>query len=800
VSSGASEAEVERAIAAVEGSEYFDREYYRAQLREPVGADGLARHYVEIGWRERLNPGARFDTASYLAVNHDVRASGMNPLVHYILYGRTEGRSPLGAGVEDDARGLVCAVAPSPAEWDALPPRVQRGAPAVDVIVPVYEGYAETLRCIYSVLAAPVETEYELWVVDDASPNARLSEALRELAAAQRINLFRNPANRGFVQSCNFALRLHPSRDVVLLNADTEVFAGWLDRLRAAAMQPNVGTVTPFSNNAEICSYPRFLRNNDRGLELSDAELDAIFARVNAGRCVDLPTAVGFCMYVRRECLATVGDFDLRFGLGYGEENDFSLRAERLGWRNVLAADVFVRHYGGVSFGEAKYERVAAAGRLVAELHPEYFERVRRFIESDPVMPLRRAVDAERIRRSTGGRTFLFVTHMRGGGTERHVNDLVRAIASAGGGVLYCRPEDTADGRRVRLSFPVLDVPNLAPVEIASNGVAALASALGAMGVVHVHVHHLADFPAESAEFFRVVASRIGVPYDVTIHDYIAICPRITLIDASGYYCGEPGEEACARCLAEAGPDLAATPIWLWRARFEHLLRDARAVFVPDPDVAARLRRYVPSARYVVRPHAEPPAVAAAAVPRAETLSVPRILNGALVRRVGLVGAIGPHKGSRVLAACARLVRERNLPIEFSVLGYTDIDDELRTLGVTISGPYRDDEAEDRLAREQLDFVWYPSVWPETYCYALSIALRARIFPVAFDLGAIASRLRVLGWGHLMPIEWVFDASKIVEAMLALRAVPPPPGLEVPQRAIDGTFVDRYYDVGAEAG
>jgi GT2 family glycosyltransferase len=81
------------------------------------------------------------------------------------------------------------------------------------------------------------------------------------------------------------------------------------------------------------------------------AELDAVFAQINAGKSIDLPTAVGFCMYIRRACLDAVGLFDAeRFGRGYGEENDFSRRATRAGWRNVLCADVFVFHAGGVSF------------------------------------------------------------------------------------------------------------------------------------------------------------------------------------------------------------------------------------------------------------------------------------------------------------------------------------------------------------------------------------------------------------------------------------------------------------------
>jgi GT2 family glycosyltransferase len=58
-------------------------------------------------------------------------------------------------------------------------------------------------------------------------------------------------------------------------------------------------------------------------------------------------------MYIRRECLERVGAFDAdRFGRGYGEENDFCMRAAKADWRSVLAADVFVFHQGAVSFSE----------------------------------------------------------------------------------------------------------------------------------------------------------------------------------------------------------------------------------------------------------------------------------------------------------------------------------------------------------------------------------------------------------------------------------------------------------------
>ena len=105
----------------------------------------------------------------------------------------------------------------------------------VDIIIPVYRGLAETRRCLESVLAFPQRTAYEIVVVDDCSPEPELSAWLRELAETGAITLLENPVNTGFVNAVNRGMILHPDRDVVLLNSDTEVHGDWLDRLRRCA-------------------------------------------------------------------------------------------------------------------------------------------------------------------------------------------------------------------------------------------------------------------------------------------------------------------------------------------------------------------------------------------------------------------------------------------------------------------------------------------------------------------------------------------------------------------------------------
>ena len=179
-----------------------------------------------------------------------------------------------------------------------------------DVIIPVYRGRRETLACIDSVLAT-AGRHTRVIVVDDATDDAALAAALDALAAAGSITLLRNEANQGFVRSVNRALALHPADDAVLLNSDTQVYGNWLARLRAAAYSaPKVGTVTPFTNSGSIASYPLV-----EGQPMSAEEagrLDALAAKVHAGVRAPIPVGVGFCLYVRRDCLDEVGGLRCR--------------------------------------------------------------------------------------------------------------------------------------------------------------------------------------------------------------------------------------------------------------------------------------------------------------------------------------------------------------------------------------------------------------------------------------------------------------------------------------------------------
>ncbi len=635
-----------------------------------------------------------------------------------------------------------------------LKPRNRR---PVDIIIPVYRGRTETLLCIDAVISTAPQAR--IVVVDDATDDPELASALDEHAAYGRIILLRNERNLGFVASVNRAMAYHPMNDVVLLNSDAQVFGDWLARLQEAAYRAaDVGTVTPFSNSGSIASYPG---PGESPMTPADAAaLHELAAATHPHVNAALPFGVGFCLFVRRDCLSAVGGFDAGvFGKGYGEETDFCLRARALGWSHQLAADVFVHHVGGVSFGaqrEALRERTL---RLLNLRHPGFDGHFARYLKEDPLRALRRGLDERRLK-SLAGRFALLVTQALPGGVDRFIADRSRALRAQDLIPLVLRPHEARDPRSCRLTLDAIEAPNLKydiPAELE-----ALKALLSSLTLDLIEIQHFLDLDARVIEMLRALG-----PYEVVVHDYAWICPRVTLVNGTGRYCGEPEARVCATCVRRHGSNLSERlSVTALRERSARWLQGARAVIAPSTDAAQRLARYV-ERTIEVRPHSRIPV--AAAHPR----GVPERSR----IRIALIGAIAEHKGYRVLLDCARDAKRRALPLEFVVIGFSEDDAALRRTGhVFVTGRYGEGEAPHLLRREQPDVIFMASVWPETWCYTLDDALEQGVPVLAFDLGAVAERLRALGLGHLLPVD--ATAERINDEILTLfgkTSLPPRP-------------------------
>jgi len=267
----------------------------------------------------------------------------------------------------------------------------------VDIIVPVYRDLAATRRCLESVFNAADPLMGRVIVINDASPEPEVADYCASITADADLVSIAHESNKGFVATVNEGMRLAEDRDVIILNSDTEVPGDWVTRLATAAQGDRIASVTPFSNNATICSYPHFCQDNPMPAGHAVASLSELFRANNAGQTIDIPTGIGFCMFLSRAAIDEVGDFDeAAFGRGYGEENDWCLRASAAGWRHLLCGDLFVFHAGGASFGQDAQALQASAMAVLESRYPDYTKQVAEFIERDPIEPLRFAIDQAR--------------------------------------------------------------------------------------------------------------------------------------------------------------------------------------------------------------------------------------------------------------------------------------------------------------------------------------------------------------------------------------------------------------------
>jgi glycosyltransferase involved in cell wall biosynthesis len=574
-------------------------------------------------------------------------------------------------------------------------------------------------------------------------------QALDSHARRRRIRLLRSTRNQGFAASANLGLSAAAGRDVVLLNSDTLVAPGWLEELGAVAYgAPDIGTVTPLSNDATIVNYPDPFGGNAVPDLAATRRLDALARRANRGAAVETPVGVGFCLYIRRACLDDVGLLRADvFAQGYGEENDFCLRARHLGWRHVAAPGVFVAHAGAQSFGATGRHLQLRNERLLERMHPGYQALIGAFAAADPLADTRRRLDLQRWRagrkRHTGA--VVIITHDEGGGVERRIEASVVRHRAERRRPIVLRPARMPDDSKCVVvgDGTARDYPNLRyamPRELP-----ALRRLLAAERPRAVELHHTVGHDPAVLDLLN----GLKVPYDLYVHDYVWLCGRVMLVGPVQRYCGEPDLSHCEACIADAGNLLGEDiSVGALRRRTAKLLAGARHVFAPSEDAAARMRRYFPRSRVSTLPHEDDAA-----------LEEPPAARASERCRVCVIGAIGVQKGYQIVLDCARDAALRELPMDFVIVGHT-IDDKrlLATRRVFITGEFRPDESVALIKAQHATLALLPSIWPETWCLALGDAWRAGLRVAAFDIGAQAERIRRTGRGFLLPLGLPADA------------------------------------------
>lgn len=610
------------------------------------------------------------------------------------------------------------------------------------IVIPVYDGFEATKTCIDLCMQhKPIHAR--IIIINDASPNIKIVEYLSTIENKPDVFIVQNEENLGFPKSVNKGIRHRMAHeDVVLLNSDTLVCRNWVAQLQKATYaQTDIGTATPLSNNATIFSYPSATEVNPVPDARTCQEISAIMEKIWQGQTVDVPTAHGFCMYIKSACLDQTGLLrDDLFAQGYGEENDFCRRATALGWRHVACLGTFVGHAESQSFSPVKSDLIARNLTILNGHHPGYDQLIIRWQSRDPLASYRKQLDLARLRRNTPNlKSVILIMHDREGGILQHVWHRVSLYEQAGIFAFVLYPDIHRSGRLLwRLkSLRDKDYPNLA----IPRNMFAFKTLYKDLNCIKFEVHSYIGSGIEN--IYHLIRS--GLPYDVYIHDYSWFCPRITLVASHNHYCGEPDLQTCLTCVRTLGSKTGdPTPLQKLRNWSSTLLDNAQHVICPSRDTANRVTRQFPAIRPDIRPWET--------VLNTETLLFPQKQHHEK-RIIGILGAISIEKGYDILLELANFIKTHHLPLHLVLIGYSCDDAPLLETGViTITERYKAFQIQALTDKYAIDWFFLPSLWPETWSYVLTQIWTSNRAAIVYDIGAPAERIKQAGGGLVIPL------------------------------------------------
>ncbi len=613
-----------------------------------------------------------------------------------------------------------------------------------DVIIPIYNAYDATVNCINSVIANTNLKQDRLILINDCSPDNRISEHINQIKLQNpslNIIVVENEVNKGFVGTVNVGMKLSDN-DVLLLNSDTIVGKDWLNKMRNCAYsEPKVGTVTALSNNATLASVPQGLMRNEVPTDITIDEYNDMLTKCAYREYPELPTAHGFCMYIRREVLSKLGFFDEKsFGRGYGEENDFSYRCIDYGYKNLLCDDVIVYHLESQSFSSEREKVIEKHLAILKEKYPSYCYNVDAWCRSYPLGHICKNIKYNLKLRNK--KNVLLIIHEWDntlGGTTVHVRDIMSSLINEMNfHVLF----PTASGYILESHFGDEVLRTTMPFKIQQTSRynrfnkeygQMLDYIVRAYAIDSVHIHHMIGHYFDIA----FVTQKYNINSIITLHDYYSLCPSITMLYCNKKYCGDLESKDCEKCLISTNR-ASNNIVKEWQADWHNFLKQIDTVIVPSEDTKERLQAVYSDIDITAIEHG---------VNNNKT-DLSYSVDDKL--RVAFIGVICLHKGGEIIRKLVKSNIDKD--IEFHVFGKSEYPDlEQNTSNYIFHGPYERDNLSKLLWENKINVICFLQIWPETYSYTTNEAVSAGIPVISLDLGAGAERVKKYNLGWILP-------------------------------------------------
>lgn len=472
-----------------------------------------------------------------------------------------------------------------------------------DIIIPIYNAFDDVNLCIDSIRKHTDLEKVRVILINDKSTDDRILPYLKS-QQEKNIILIDNEKNEGFSASVNKGI-VYSERDVILLNSDTIVTKNWIKKITDCAYsEPEIGTVTPLSNSATLCSVPVFCQDNEIPKNVTIDKYAELIERCSLKKYPRITVAVGFCMFIKREVINIVGLFDAdTFKKGYGEENDFCNRAEQYGYKHVMCDDTFIYHKGTVSFqSDEKLKLIKSHTEILNQRYSIQMRKNHEYCMNNPDQYIRDNIDIY-LKLINKKKNILYFLHSdfhkeaidNIGGTQLHVQDLALGLLNDYNVIVMAR-----DGSHFRVTIYTgneeipfkffigkqLEYPMFTNKEQAE----VIRNVLVGFNINLVHIHHTFGL---SLDIYHI-ANSLKIPIMVTLHDYYYICPTIKLFNNKNNVCIDcENEEMCKNCL-RAHYNIAETVNYLpkWRYECEKALTLCDKIITPSESAKSIFIKY----------------------------------------------------------------------------------------------------------------------------------------------------------------------------------------------------------------
>lgn len=481
----------------------------------------------------------------------------------------------------------------------------RRRVMGVDIIIPIYNAYDDLQKCLESIYQHTDLTQNRLILINDKSTDMRVQPYLNN-QAGENIIVIHNEENKGFSNNINLGMEQSDERDVILLNSDTIVTNNWVEKMvRCAYSDGSIGTVTPLSNNATLCSVPNFCEENELPEGMDVDRMAAIVEECSLRKYPRITVAHGFCMLIKRKVIDLIGQFDAKtFGKGYGEENDFCNRAEQMGYIHVMCDDTYIYHSGTKSFvSKEKEAYIREHERILNERYPQQMHNNAIHCQENPNGWVGKNI-AFHLDIWNGRKNVLYLLQSdfregaddNVGGTQLHVKHLTTGLRKDMNIFVAARDRDylqvtayTGSNEHVfrfyigeKEAFPLLRNRKLAEI---------FRTILVGFKIDLVHVHHTAT---TSLDIFYE-ADKLGIPIIFTVHDFYYVCPNEKLLDNDGNVCIKKSDNNCEKCLKEKkGICEKNNYLSIWRKEHGEVLGMCRTIVAPSLSTKKILCNFYP--------------------------------------------------------------------------------------------------------------------------------------------------------------------------------------------------------------